>query len=65
MDITDASEDAVLAAQLRCERGELARASGDSAAAARFLAEAADIYRRMGAARHLASIEKKLAALRA
>jgi hypothetical protein len=65
MDLTDASEDAVLAAQLRCERGELARASGDNAGAARFLAEAGDIYRKMGAARQLAAVERKLAGLRA
>ena len=65
MDLTDASEDAVLAAQLRCERGDLAHASGDTAGAARFLSEAGDIYRRMGAARQFASVAKKLAGLRA
>ena len=63
MDLTDASQDALLAAQLRKERGEIARMQGDLGEARRYLMEAKDIYRRIGASAQVTALDKTIGAL--
>jgi tetratricopeptide (TPR) repeat protein len=63
MDLTDAGEDAVLAAQLRRERGQIARMRKENAEAVEYFRAARDIFRRIGAARQVTALDKMIASL--
>jgi hypothetical protein len=63
MDLTDTGEDALLAAQLRRERGEVARMRRDAPEAIEYFRAARDIFRRIGAARQVAELDKTIASL--
>jgi hypothetical protein len=63
MDLTDAGEDAVLAAQLRRERGRIARMRRDNTEAAEYFRSAREIFRRLGAAKQVAELDKMIEGL--
>jgi ATP/maltotriose-dependent transcriptional regulator MalT len=65
MDLTDAGQDAVLAAQLRKERGEIARMRGNNEEARRYFGEAREIYRKTGATRAVGLLDKAIQSLKA
>jgi tetratricopeptide (TPR) repeat protein len=62
-DLTDAGEDAVLAAQLRREKGEIFRLRKNNAQAVRLFREARDIYKRVGATPHATALDRMIAGL--
>jgi hypothetical protein len=63
MDLTDAGEDAVLAAQLRKERGEIARMRRQNAEAIEYFRSSRDIFRRIGAAGQVSALDKMIQSL--
>lgn len=63
IDLTDASEDAMLAASLRRERGEIALMRKDEAEARKWFVAARSIYKKIGAVVQVASIDKQINSL--
>jgi tetratricopeptide (TPR) repeat protein len=60
MDLTDTGEDALLAAHLRKERGKVARLQRNSAEAVEYFRSAREIFRRIGASRQVAELDKTI-----
>jgi tetratricopeptide (TPR) repeat protein len=63
-ELTAAGEDVILAGQLRRKKAEIFRARHQTADALRLFAEARDIYRQIGAAAQVATLDRIIASLR-
>lgn len=60
MDLTDAGEDAMLAAALRREKGDIFRLRRDAEGATRLYKQAREIYKKIGAVRQVAGLDRRI-----